>query len=834
MKTPDHSHTPFTHAQNASDTNRRLEAVDRAYQEPLWEFVEIGRDRWNKNYPYRLAVYKRGDNGDWTLDEKRIPPFTLPLPPESLTISTPFAITTSATLGGIVEEHNGAPFKMLTISGTTGVLPLRGKVNSQALDARSIQASVFAGATTAFQNAQSLFQPKRISNVVPRADVDSGDLSYGTGYYQYKLLERFFDAYAGFKKTAEGRNYVMAVEMWKDSNIFLVSPIAVNLNRSASSPLEYNFSLQFKAWKRVQPTNGGEAVLGHLPIARDPNLLARALNGLQEGQRAMEAGKKILQGVRADVKYALGEPLRQTILFCKDVLGVVNTATDFPENIITDLREPLLETISLRSTAEATGANFKSSVNRAQKAVSDLSVQVSKAAINSGRLGQLSDGKIGYQDGLKTVKAAAHPANKIFAEPADNFEYFQTVIPGNLQLRPETQEKIQAEKRRIKLLKREDFEKARDSVLGVLNDFENSIGAGNSTYESVYRLPTRPSSRVPTDLDYELIYHLNEIVMHMDKLAASATINQNEVSAIDFIAGLANRAGIAFQTPASKFLVPFPYGSTLEQLSVRYLGTADRWHEIAVLNGLQAPYVDEIGFSLTLLANGYDNDVYVSDVSQLFVNQSVWLSSSNQPRTQRRISKIRTISPNQHVVTLTGEKNLSQYTIAAGAFIQAFKPNTINSQMSVYIPSDIIAEDTDFRYKAVPGVDYFDPLVRAGGIDLLLTSDGDLVVTPDGDGRLAVGLTNIVQKVKLVLNTPRGSLMHHENYGFPVQVGDSTADMSAQDILRICQGLFADDPTFTGVESASVLKTGPTVKITLSVGIAGTQTVVPITVEINR
>jgi len=134
----------------------------------------------------------------------------------------------------------------------------------------------------------------------------------------------------------------------------------------------------------------------------------------------------------------------------------------------------------------------------------------------------------------------------------------------------------------------------------------------------------------------------------------------------------------------------------------------------------------------------------------------------------------------------------------------------------------------------VPGVDHFDPLLRIGGIDLLLTQSGDIVITPDGDTRLAVGLTNIVQKVRLVIDTTQGSLLHHPEYGFPSILGESTADVTASDLLKICKDLFRDDPTFTGVESAAILKDGPVCKITLSVGIAGTQQVIPITVEIPR
>ena len=382
--------------------------------------------------------------------------------------------------------------------------------------------------------------------------------------------------------------------------------------------------------------------------------------------------------------------------------------------------------------------------------------------------------------------------------------------------------------------KREDFEKARDQIAEVLADFENAVGAGHDTYNRVYNLPERASTRVTTDRDFEVIESLNNTLQEFDRLCNSSTINRNETDSIDFFAGLAQRSGIAFTVPKSKFLVPFPYAHTLEQISQMYLGTPDRWHEIAVLNGLQAPYVDEEGFSLPLLTNGSGNTVTVANSMNLYVNQQVWIGSTVVVRTKRRITAIEKLSESMSIITLTGDLDLSQYTVAAGAVLQAFLPNTVNSQMSLYIPSDIDADDDDFRQKSIPGVDYFDPLVRAGGVDLLLTPQGDLVITPDGDTRLAVGLTNIVQKVRLALDTPRGSLMGHPDYGFPLQPGVSTADLTAKDILSMSKDLFKGDPSFSGVESAAILKDGAVVKVSLSVGIAGTSTVIPITVEVPR
>jgi len=153
--------------------------------------------------------------------------------------------------------------------------------------------------------------------------------------------------------------------------------------------------------------------------------------------------------------------------------------------------------------------------------------------------------------------------------------------------------------------------------------------------------------------------------------------------------------------------------------------------------------------------------------------------------------------------------------------------------MSIYIPSaDSINED-DFQVKTIQGVDYFDNLIRVGGISILLTPDNDIAFT-NGRTPLAVGLTNIVQKARIALSTPRGALMTHPGYGLPVQAGDSTADVNAKDVLRAIQDMFSKDPSFSAITSASVQKTGPVTKISINIGIAGSTQNVPITAEIRR
>jgi len=319
----------------------------------------------------------------------------------------------------------------------------------------------------------------------------------------------------------------------------------------------------------------------------------------------------------------------------------------------------------------------------------------------------------------------------------------------------------------------------------------------------------------------------------MGKLALAGPSNSARIQAIEYVAGLATRSGIAFQRPISKFSVPFPYGFTLETLSGVYLGDPNRWHEIVALNGLRTPYVDEEGFDLMLAVNGSGNQIVVDDAANLAVGQLVTLSANNTANTKRRIKKIDKITDTMIFVTVDGDEDLARFTTAGEARIHAYLPDTVNSQMLIFIPSTREVEDA-LTLKTIPGVNDYTSGLEVGGVDLLLTSVGDAAITPEGDWKLAVGLSNIIQRARIALSTPKGSLPQHRGFGLGLQPGVSTADLDAKQLLAASKQLFANDPDFSGVAGVRIQKTGPGLTIGLNLSVAGQDKLLPISVEIRR
>ena len=87
---------------------------------------------------------------------------------------------------------------------------------------------------------------------------------------------------------------------------------------------------------------------------------------------------------------------------------------------------------------------------------------------------------------------------------------------------------------------------------------------------------------------------------------------------------------------------PIPFEISVESMAKKYLGTVDRWYELATINNLQPPYVDEVGIKYDLLAPGAANNVIVStdSIDNIAVGLKVRIGSHSQREESRVVEKI--------------------------------------------------------------------------------------------------------------------------------------------------------------------------------------------------
>lgn len=761
-------------------------------------------ENWNQYFPYQLKIVvagkDSGEGGNYLTTQWN---YTLPISPQELTVDMPIATTVTPTLNGIVEQHGGVPFRNINIQSTTGVTPVKNRGNTiQEGPLAYIKqvANNVAGSTV--QNVEgiaslsaSLLGKNWDTNVnkgLSKFGVSDDYIpSTSTGFFQYMLLEQFIENYHNMKQKGDkvdtnigmvdAKDLRLAFCIWKENAVYLVSGVQLTRRRSANNPMEYNYSLQLKAWARVSLNVLNPTAYQYQLAARDPTIVADIFNRFRAAREIISTSHNLIDSILKETAALVNEGLRQTELALEDMAGIAPTFKNFPDYI---------KQAGLQSILD----NWETIKNQGSQIWTDL--------INIGKEDQ---------EALLTTLGDM---------PVD-------LPPAGTH----TKQQIKAEMDLATSMGRMDYQNIQATLIDAANQFADVIGAGDLDYHTIYDIPILSmKTRTPSDQERQALFAMAETIQVMDYLAASSLIGPQPISSLDYVAGLAEQAGTAFKKPNSKFAVPFPYGVTLEQLALRYLGDANRWLEIAVLNGLKEPYIDEEGFRVNLLVNGDRNQILVPKDNRFFIGQMIWITA-RYVREHRRIINIQQVN-SQYLITVDGDQDLDQFTVLQEAHVEAFLPNTVNSQKTIFIPSNK-PSTLDPESKQIPGVDEFDPLLEVSGTDLLLTDSYDLAITDNGDCKLAYGLANIIQSVKISLSTTRGSLLQHPTFGFSVPSGASLADIDVNTVLTAIKDTFKQDPTFVSVKATTLKLNGNTLTIALMIEVVGVDKYIPVTVQIQ-
>lgn len=815
--------------------------------------ISITPENWDRLFPYRLMVINTREgnivvNGTKQMDIKitRDPSrsaidftpmtnqwiYTLPITPQQLAITDQYAIQTTATLLGIVEEHSGVRFKMINAQGSMGVWPHRGSIVTPPVDSSvGIIQSIFGGTIEAAGSALSQVartinsatsthpatkpKSKRPENTAPGLN--------STGYFYALSLQQFLEQYAEAKKNPSNAGWRLVFDIPKQNQSLVVTPMQFNWTQSAQKPMEITYSLSMKAWRRIQL---GVGFVDVKPTVQSlsPGILQRILSTVSEARKTLSSLTNLIGAVRSDVIRPL-EVLRQTSLFVKDYAGVVLTAADLPFQIQRDYKYALSDFFkSLVVAGNLRNADTDPAVAQALK---DMKIGWDRAEGTSAsgvRTGNLGAGAAQAQ--------SIDPGLAIFDKPEKAHTLIDSANVFALKLTDTQKENVDAAVEAARQITVDDLKQFRAVINELSIQLANNFGAGDAYYNQIYGRPA-PTTRIQemTLDEYEILKVLYDVVQSYDIMTATTSIDDaNKRTNMEYVAGLAEEAGMLFNNSESKILVPVPFGASIEAIAARYLGNAQRWLEVATLNNLRSPYIDENGFKYPLLSNASGRQVTVGSQENLYVGQRIVLGSSTQPQTARKILNLDRLSDTSFLLTLDGEANLNNFTTTNAAYLRAYLPGTVNSQQKIFIPSEVPVSG-DARI-TVPASVQADPLVGLSKVDWLLTDTGDLAVNSFGDLRFAAGMTNLIQALRIKIGTQKGRVLLHPEFGLGVKSGNMVSDTDAANVFDDINKLISDDSRFDGLDSLQVLINGPTMTINMGVRLAGNNGVFPIAFDV--
>jgi len=509
--------------------------------------------------------------------------------------------------------------------------------------------------------------------------------------------------------------------------------------------------------------------------------LSAALNKIQAARNLIKSSSDLAVAINSDFENVVGGTLRSVALMLKEAVGAARTWADFPASIrdtayrIINENSPIFKNLLNGSPSKVPSS--------AQKLVA---LTTDTSSIDSIPVDQLTN---------PTVALRAAMAKEVA---------------------------------RVKALTTNDLTTMRTQVEMFATQYAAAVGTPDPRSTT-----TTTTVRAATDSDFRLMNALAEASDAISQIIITRK-QQKPTSLLDYVAGLATTAGISMRRANSKFAVPFPYGSTLEQLALQYLGDATRWGEIVALNELREPFIDEVGQTQVFLANGNGNQFVIADGSLLQLDHLVQIASQTQFVEQRRVVAIEQLSANYWLITVAGDSTLSNFTLHDVAYVRYFLPATVNSSKVIFIPSENETTNADLQLRFVPTLTDLEKILQVGGVDGMLTDKGDIALSKDGDWPYVQGMATLIQWARVSLSTPIRSWLLAPAFGIDVGIGRSLAEQTAQDVLDSIRGSFKMNPAFTGIKSALVTTAGPTTQITLELGVKGVDVTLPVVFEIAQ
>lgn len=819
---------------------------------------DLQADNWNQIFLYRLIMGEVQKDGSITIIKLKNVElvYNLLIGPQNLSISMPFASQTTVLADGIMVESNGIPLKMISIQGTTGIVPYRDtEATSFDTSALSAFAPNVGRVANNVKSAAQAFNPANVAELAKKKEA----IFNNSGYTQFHKLSQFLQYYAFLSKKAKNKDLRLILDLKKDNTSYVVTPKSFSLQRTASAPLEYSYSIQLEAWKRIQ-LDRPDAGLDNGLTKGLASWTALALAQIKRALRLIAAASEMISAIRADIQRIL-DVVRSVAVAIKQITGAIVSLIEMPAAILKDIKEAIDEIktavtqgISAINQAWITAKNDKwgtkifansddsfttQGTNKTSSALTGINSTSEQSSSGPGSISTSTPSK-GDQAQSTGGGSSGNLLAKAFDEPYtdSNIDFFDAINISDLNLSSNIQIKVNQELQRVANLTRLDFETQRNYINEVSNDIANAFGVGSAKLNrikgyAVSSFPKFPNNSI-NRVQYELLAAFRDVANILDAMAVvdngrASPINQS----FDFVGRLAATAGMPFETSTGKFAVPVPYGATIQDISREQLGTADRVTEIIILNRLLPPYIDEEGLYQDVLSASFKNTFNIADGTNLFINQKIIFYANNLAPFSRKIINIQRINENNWQITVDGSTNLN-LLLAKKPKIQYFTKNTVSSRDLIFIPSAAPALNLPDQLKPIPTfAPDSDPLIAIARLDILLGSDGDIVIDSKGEMGIAAGLTNILQALKIKFNTPLDSLNRHPGWGFGVRPGTPISEISLSNIKQSIRDTILIDPRFKEVLSTDISYNDSTLRINGVVGINSVGGILPFSINLT-
>jgi hypothetical protein len=279
--------------------------------------------------------------------------------------------------------------------------------------------------------------------------------------------------------------------------------------------------------------------------------------------------------------------------------------------------------------------------------------------------------------------------------------------------------------------------------------------------------------------------------------------------------------------------VAVPFEGSLEAMAERYLGDKSRWFELATVNKLQAPYIDLTGTVEYLVAPGAGNAVRIAATYIHYVHTGgkVAIGSARYAEQIRFIHRVIDNGDNTLTLELSGDNDLSKYTMGELSYVRIYKPHTIHDKSLILIPLTIASPYPRQRDPVIHGMRELDAALLAFGSDVRRNeATGDIIISGNGDLDVVYGMPAVNQAVLYTLKTTAGELPWHKQFGITSNIGDKWAGNLNNGIIfaRAVQNSIMQDSRYGSVILENIQVTPINIALNFTVQIAGSNVPIPL------
>lgn len=830
--------------------------------------LSSAENNWNKAFPYLFFLAEEDRKFPGTY--KRIgtdrlnglgiatPTFRLEIPPQSLSLNPVFANSVTATNNGVLEENSGVLFRQIAIAGTTGLLPNRvieGFKSSNSVFKgafKNIVTNFFPGVNDAINNFQRSIE-RTVGSVVGTNEgkfvipEDKINLNQ-TGFMKFWEFNNFLIAYAEAKAKTENNDLRLVFYSVKDDVGFVFTTQGMTMTRDAGNPLLYNYSMNMRAWDLFTENSDVPEIRFDFPQLARVNAIASVTEVLRNARTSIQSASNVIRSAVSDLN-SIMNIYTQGVMVLSDTAALGVQMADVTEILETSSRV-LIEganntLISKLDEFVATDEGFGSGLGFARRPISAVTDAVS--GFPPGSTETLIDGAGGvFSKSNKTqsgeTKVVPNSSQQVQALDAlDKFladpESGQTDIT-ELALPEDVLNQVQAKVEDVVFnTTSNDIRDLAEDLRRVSDNLALEFNVMDEDYANVYGIDipeeTRGESRQISEDEIILLADIEESrISFLSTLATGELFREKEPDPFA-IANESLQDDDQLTTPGSAFVVAYRRGATLESMAQEFLGDATRAREIALLNGLRAPFTDAEGFDIDIFnANG--RSFVVRNEDRIVINQAITISGTGVPSTRRTVTNVVDIGNNEKRITVDGPNNLDTYTPATNPSANARIPGTVGPGDFLLMPSLQDSPDS-VPTRVTPLWSRLRAAEKVFRVDMKLDEKfaRDLVVTSDNDIDRVFGYDNAAQAIRLMVETEQGELEDHPGYGLAVPIAQRNSDIDIQEFAAAIEDRIKTDPRFLDVDAFLDIE-GSVARTRVVARGAGGTGLIPLDFEIGR